>query len=65
MGALIEVRNSWARDWEEEDAAATMVWLTSVTDRLEGFVRRSLANAREWWLANNYIQEVGVGVEKG
>lgn len=43
-GQLSEVRNSWARDAEEEDAAATTSCLTSVTERVEGAMRRSRVN---------------------
>jgi hypothetical protein len=38
-------RNSSARDLEEEEAAATIVWDTSLTSRVDGSQRRSLAKA--------------------
>lgn len=41
----MSVRKDWARDWEEEDAAAERTWWMSVTERVVGLVRRSFANA--------------------
>ena len=45
FGVLMSLRNSSARDLEEEDAAATIVWVTSETPRVFGSQRRSLAKA--------------------
>jgi hypothetical protein len=38
-------RNSSARDFEDDEAAATIVWDTSVTERVDGSQRRSFAKA--------------------
>jgi hypothetical protein len=38
-------RKSSARDLEDEEAAATIVCVTSLTSRVEGSQRRSLAKA--------------------
>jgi hypothetical protein len=44
-GAPTSVRKDWARDAEEEDAAATTSWRMSVTSRDAGLVRRSFVKA--------------------
>lgn len=45
-GAPTSERNDCARDAEEEDAAATTSWRTSVTSRDAGLVRRSFVKAK-------------------
>jgi hypothetical protein len=44
---LISFRKSSARDFDDDDAAATIVWDTSLTDRVDGSQRRSFAKARK------------------
>jgi hypothetical protein len=46
-GRLREVRKSWARDKEVEDAAATTSWRMSLAERVVGSIRRSFVKAVE------------------
>lgn len=56
------MRNSTARDEEDEEAAATIVWRTSLTSRRVGSVRRSLEKAlRKRYISNGIEIKIGIG----